>query len=405
MKYWMLRIIGILSPLLVLAGGAAAVAVLFASAPQVKRTSEVKPPPLVAVVQAQRGTFSRVVQAYGSVMPAREVEIHPEVSGRVIEVHPSLEPGGIIPAGEMLLKIDPEEYELALSQAQGALAEAEAALEVEKGRQLVAKREWDLFGKDMQNAELGESLALREPQLRQAEARIASQLSLVKQAELELKRTRITAPFDVLVLSEQVDVGQIVSPGSSVASLAGADRFWIQVSLPIDRLSAVLEAAGQGHDTVHIFSDVEGSGDTGVPGRVVRHLGQVDPESRMSQLLLEVIDPLDLEPHEATRAPLALNTYVRADLDAGTLEDTLSIPRRGLRENGEVWVVDSENRLQVRAAEILWRQGEVLAIANGIRPGDRVVISPLDDLIPGMEVRVTEDDTAPSLPALLETET
>ncbi|MCC6698171.1 MAG: efflux RND transporter periplasmic adaptor subunit [Candidatus Hydrogenedentes bacterium] len=404
MKSWVLKIIGALSPLLVLAGGAAAVAVLFASAPQVKRTSEVKPAPLVAVVQAVRGSFPRLVQAYGSVMPAREVEIHPEVSGRVIEVHPSLEPGGVIPEGETLLIIDPEEYELALAQAQGALAEAEAALDVEKGRQLVAKREWDLFGKDMQNAELGESLALREPQLRQAEARIASAQSFVKQAELNLKRTRITAPFDVLVLSEQVDVGQIVSPGSSVASLAGADRFWIQVSVPIDRLSAVLGAAAQGRDTAHIFSDVESSGDAGFPGRVVRHLGQVDPESRMAQVLLEVEDPLGLDPREVAREPLALNTYVRADLDAGTLEDTISIPRRGLRENGEVWVADAENRLQVRSAEILWRQGEVLAIADGIRPGDRVVISPLDDLIPGMEVRVTEGDIAPNLPTLLEME-
>ncbi|MCC6486872.1 MAG: efflux RND transporter periplasmic adaptor subunit [Candidatus Hydrogenedentes bacterium] len=338
-------------------------------------------------------------------MPAREVEIHPEVSGRVVEMHPALEPGGIIPAGETLLTIDPEEYELALSQAEGALAEAEAALEVEKGRQLVAKREWDLFGKDMNHAELGESLALREPQLRQAEAKIASAQSLVKQAELNLKRTRIAAPFDVLVLSEHVDVGQSVSPGSTVATLAGADRFWIQVSVPIDRLSAVLEAAAQGRDTVHVFIDVAGSGDEGIPGRVVRHLGQVDPESRMAQVLLEVEDPLGLKPRETAREPLALNTYVRADLDAGTLEDTLSIPRKGLRENGEVWVADSDNLLQVRSVEILWRQGEVLAIADGIRPGDRIVVSPLDDLIPGMEVRVIEDDADSALPGILETET
>jgi multidrug resistance efflux pump len=167
----------------------------------VERTSEARAAPVVEVVAAEEVPVERIVEAFGTVVPARQVEILPEVSGRVIEFHPALEPGGIIPGGETLIKIDPEEYELALARAQAGLAEAEADLQVEQGRQIVAQREWDLFGKDWAESREDEALALREPQLRQAEARIASASSLVKQAELDLRRTEIKAPFDVLVLA------------------------------------------------------------------------------------------------------------------------------------------------------------------------------------------------------------
>ena len=398
MKYWLSKVLAFFLPVVVLAAGAGAVAVLFASAPQVKRTAEERVPPVVEVVPVERGAVPRTVEAYGTVMPAREVEIYPEVSGRVVEIHPSLEPGGIVPADEVLVRIDPEEYELALARAQGALAEAEAGLDVEKGRQLVAEREWELFGKDLPNAELGKSLALREPQLRQAEAQIASAASVVKQAELDLRRTEIRAPFDVLVLREFVDVGQYLTPGSPIAMMAGADAFWVQVSVPMDRLGALLEAAKNGADAVRIYSDVENADDTtAVPGRMVRHLGQVD-EGRMAQLLLEVQDPLGRSAEAPSHVPLVLNSYVRADLDAGTLDHGVTIPRQGLRENGEIWVVDANGAVQVRNGKILWRQGELLAVDDVFDPADQIIVSPVEDLVPGMKVRIPSPATADGAP-------
>jgi RND family efflux transporter MFP subunit len=393
MKYWITKTIAILAPMVVLGAGAGAVLFLFASAPRVERTTEIRVLPIVDAIPVVRGPIQRDVEAYGTVMPAREIEIVPEVSGRIVEIHPSMEPGGIVPAGEVLVRVDPEEYEFALARAQGALSEAEAGLEVEKGRQLVAEREWELFGKDLPNAELGKSLALREPQLRQAEAQIASAASVVKQAELDLRRTEIRAPFDVLVLREFVDVGQYVSPGTPIAMMAGADTFWVKVSVPMDRLGALLEAAHAKTDAVRIFSNVDSrDDDSAVVGTVVRHLGQVDPEGRMAQLLLEVKDPLGRNEEKPRYAPLVLNSYVRAELDAGTLEHGVTLPRQGMRENGEIWVVDPENRVAVRDATILWRQGEILAVADVFEPDDRVILSPVEDLVPGMEVRVPDPE-------------
>jgi RND family efflux transporter MFP subunit len=323
------------------------------------------------------------------------VEIYPEVSGRVVETHPALEPGGIISAGDTLIKIDPEEYELALARAQGGLAEAEAALQVEEGRQLVARREWELFGKDLPNAELGQSLALREPQLRQAEARIASAVSVVKQAELDLKRTEIKAPFDVLVLEESVDKGQYVAPGSAIALLVGCEAFWVQAKVLAAHLDAVLEVAIDQAPLVRVYSETQGVHQEPILGKLLRDLGQVDPDGRMAQILVEVQDPLGLNAEPTERRHLPLNTYVRAELEAGTLEGAVTIPRQALRENDEIWVVNGESLLQTRQAQVLWRQGELVAVSNTFRTGERVVVSPVGDLLPGTKVRVSESERNP----------
>ena len=381
------KIISLLLPAAILAAAGGAVFFLFATAPKAGRAPGGHAAPIVEVAEVSRTPFQRTVEASGIVMPAREVEIHPEVSGRIIEIHPALQPGGVIPEGAVLVRIDPEEYELALDQAKSALAEAEAALEVEQGRQLVAKREWELYGKTLPDADLGQALALREPQLRQAEARIESARSVVRQAELDLRRTTISAPFRALVLEESVDIGQQVSPGSPMAALAGAEAFWIQATLPAAQLEAVLAAAAQGEAAARIYLPIEGmpSGEP-ILGVLVRHLGTVDPKGHMAQVLLEVKDPLSLDPGNPHQR-LSLNTYVRAELDAGIQDQAAAIPRRSLRENNEIWVADADNKLQIRTADILWRQGETLAVTDVFLPGDRLVVSAVTDLLPDTEVR------------------
>jgi RND family efflux transporter MFP subunit len=395
MTKFFFKAFSILFPLLLLAGAGATAFVLMSTAPEVKRTQAERRLPVVSAVAIKRGAYDRTVEAYGTVLPAQEVTVFPEISGRIIEIHSDLEPGGIVAEGDVLIRIAPEEYELAVQRAEGALAEAEAALEVEQGRQLVAEREWELFGKELPESELGQTLALRQPQLRQAEARIASARSLVERAKLDLARTTIRAPFDALVIDEAADIGQQAAPGSPVASLAGTDAFWIQASLPTSRLAAVLQA-GQGLSTVRIHREGASRDEPPIEGTLVRHTGRVDPEGRMAELLIEVSDPLAISGDHPAHLPLSLNSYVRLELDGGKIEDALIIPRKAMRENGEVWVMDTENVLQVRVAEILWRQGESLAVNDVFTAGDRVVVSPLADLLPGMEVRLPDESPAPN---------
>lgn len=378
----------IVAPVLVLGGSIAAAGYLMATAPQTERVPEERLPPAVETAPLEATGIDRVVQAYGTVMPAQEIDLSAEIDGRVQEIHPALQPGGIIKQGEIVVRLDPEEYEYALARAEALLAEEQAALEVERGRQLVARREWESFGQDMPESELGQALALRKPQLQQAEARIASAQSEVNQAKLDLARTEIRAPFDALVVRESVDVGQHVSPNDAIASLVGTDAFWVQASVPASSLSAVLDAArtGGGAD-VRVYSDVHTEAQPATAGRLVRHLGQVDPEGRMAQVLVEVADPLALKPGAGRQIPLPLNTYVRVEIDAGHLPNVVPIPRSGLRENSALWVVDASNQLQVRPAEIVWRQDDQVAVRDVFEPGDRLIVSPLDQSLPGMEVR------------------
>lgn len=163
MKPWVRNAGAFIISMITLVGAGGVVYYLMVSAPEVERHPEISSPPVVEVVESVVGLVPRVVEAHGTVIPAREIEIVPEVSGRIVEINPSLELGGVIKEGELLIRIDPEEYELAVEDTKSALAEAEAALEVEVGRQSVAQREWELFGKDLPNAEDSESLALREP--------------------------------------------------------------------------------------------------------------------------------------------------------------------------------------------------------------------------------------------------
>jgi RND family efflux transporter MFP subunit len=380
-------VLGGIAPLIILGLGGGMAWYIMRTAPEVERSSAPPQAPVVEVVAPDTRPFQRLVEAFGSVQPAREVGIAPEISGRVLEIHPNLEPGGIIKADDVLIRIDPAEYELALEAAKGALAEAQAALEVEQGRQRVAQREWELFGKDLPEAELSRDLALREPQLRQAEARIASAKSAVDRAQLDLDRTVIRAPFDAMVLEESVDPGQLAREGAEVARLIGTNSFWVLASIPTSRLSAVLETARSGDQTAQLYSDVDTSaGQPPRPGRLVRHLGQVDPDGRMAQVLVEIDDPLHLA-DDADTFPLPLNSYVRIELGAGTLEGIAAVPRRALRENNEVWVSDAEDKLAVRTVDIIWPQGDQLAVENTFESGDQLIVSPLADALPGMALR------------------
>ncbi len=395
MKKVIANLLGLLVPVSLFAAAVAGAWFLMRTGPQVQRNTDGRPAPIVEALPVVRGDFHRIAEAFGPVIPSQDVTIHPEVSGRIIEMHPELQPGGVIREGELLVRMDASDYEIALAQAKNAVAEAQADYEVERGRRMVAEREWELFGKDLPDAEKAQGLALREPQLRQAEARIATAKSAVEQAELNLSRTQIRAPFDALVLQEDAEIGQQASPGTAIARLAGTSAFWVRAALPVARLGAVLESADSA-DAVLLHPETPGASTAPAEGKLVRALGSVDPEGRMAQVLVEVADPLRLgATPDADKPPLILDTYVRAELDAGTLQDVVTLPRKALRENREVWVVKADDTLGVREITIVWQQGESVAAMDVFEPEDRVVVSPVSDLSPGMAVRVLGDDTAP----------
>lgn len=379
--------------LAVLVGGGAVAIHLIRTAEEAGQEPPVQQAVPVEVVEAAQTNERLTVSGMGTVRPAREVVLQAEVTGRIVEQAPEVVPGGRLQKGGLVARIDPEEYRLAVEMAKAELEKAEFELKVEEGRQVVARREWDLLESDVGQTEAGRELALRIPHLRSARAAVEAARSRLRQAQLDVEDTEITVPFNCLVQEEFIDVGQVVSPQTVLARLLGTDRFWVRVSVPVEHLQfinipGVNAETGSTCRVIHAPNQAEGIRRS---GRVVRLLGDLEPEGRMARLLVEVEDPLALNDPDAL--PLLVGAYVRAEIEGDTLRDVIRVPRQAVREGDEVWVVSQpEGRLEVRPVEIVWREKEFVLAAAGVREGDRMVISQIPSPVPGMQLREAQAD-------------
>ncbi len=362
-------------------------AALIYTSPTTEKIERKRPPKLVQTMKVQPRTEPIAVTAYGVVIPAREVTVEAEVRGRVIRQNTSLVPGGFIPRGEELIHIDPSDYTIALEETEAAFEEAEFELAVEQGRQVVASREWKLLQSDLSESEANRSLALREPHLKKAEALVRKAQNRIKKAKLDLSRTTVVAPFNAVVLDEQVEVGQLVDRGITVCTLAGSDAFWVRVSLPIDKLRWIRLPDGSSPGAkATVFLDSGRGTAIGRDARVVRLLSDLDPKGRMARILISVPDPLGLH-NGGDALPLLLSSYVRVRIDAGELTDVIAIPRSALREGNRIWVVGTEHELEIRNATIVWAWEETLYLPSDcIEPDEELVISGLRLALPQMKV-------------------
>ena len=373
-----------LLPVAVLAVGIAITASLVASKPEPARTETVDRG-LLATVEPVRVTVERFdVDAQGVVVPAREVAVQPQVTGRVVAVHPDLVPGGVLAEGEVLLRIDPADYELSVATARTGLAEAEANLALEQGRRTVAEREWALFGDDLSDTETDPALALREPQLKRAEAAVASARARLDRALLDLERTEIRVPFNALVRTEAVDPGQTVGLQSVVATLVGTDSFWVRASVQPFALERIDVAGAE----VDVTFDVGGNV-VHRPGRVVRRLGDLDPAGQMARVLVEVDDPLNLAGSRET-SPLLLGSYVDLAIAGRERREVVRVPRTWLRDGDSVHVFN-DGRLEIRPLDIVWRVADAVYVGAALQDGDRVVTSAIASPVAGMKLRTADE--------------
>jgi RND family efflux transporter MFP subunit len=331
-------------------------------------------------------TRAVTVSAYGAVVPSRKVIIKPQVSGQAIWQSESMTMGGHVLEGDEILKIDPKDYELALAEVKANLEQARFEREVESGRQVIAKREWSELRADLNMEDVNQSLVLREPHLRRAEALMIKAKNDIEGAELQLSRTVIRAPFNAMVVEESVEIGQLLSPGSEICELVGTDEFWIQVTLPFSELKWIRfpDENHPGAEASVILDMGEGE-PVRWHGKVLRLLSDLDPLGRMARLIVTVQDPLGIQSRE-DKLPLLLGSYVEVEVDAGELENTLRIPRSALREGNDIWVVGGDNLLKILPAKVLWPEKDTVLIANNLETGDQLIVSDLRVALPGMEV-------------------
>ncbi|NOZ25471.1 MAG: efflux RND transporter periplasmic adaptor subunit [Nitrospirae bacterium] len=385
------RFFRVLVPLLILTTGFVIMRMLVLSRSAPQKEARSKPGALVEVLAVSRKDHQVKVYGTGTVQASREAGITPRVSGRVIYVSPAFVAGGFFRKGELLFEIEQADYRLAVVRARAALAQAELELARVNSNAVVARREWEALADD--GVEEPNPLVLYEPQLRKAEADVAAARAALEQAELDLRRTRIRAPFDCRVRSESVETGQYVRAGSTVAVVAGTATAEVVVPLPLEE-TRWLNIPRQGTKRQGSPATVRISvgGETfDRQGRIVRSLGEVDPKGRMTRVVVSVDDPYHLKGRKESGWPdLELGMFVDVILYGETLSGVFPIPAQALREGDTVWVVDGEDKLDIRPVTVVRREQETLLVRDGLEDGERIVLTTISGAAEGMRLRPRE---------------
>jgi RND family efflux transporter MFP subunit len=387
----------ILLGLAIVLAGVAMVVVLTWTAPSPQTREPEQQARLVTVETVKRADRSPDIEAFGEVNPEREVALQPRVSGSVLETTAALEPGNLVDDNELLLRIDPADFALAVEQRKAELEQARAELQLEEGNQVVARQEYEML--DERVSEEEKALMLRQPQMKRALARVSTAQAALEQARLNLQRTRLRAPFDAVVLAREVTRGAQVSSATTVARLAGTEAYRLELSVPVSQLPWINLPRRDGEaSSVEIFHDGAWTPGASRSGRVLRVRGDLGETGRMARVLVRVPDPLARSEANAGKPRLLLDSFVRASIQGRTLENVIAIDRAWLRSDNQVWVMNAEDELRMRDVEVVLRSAGTVYIRDGLQEGERVVTSSIEVVAEGMPLRLNAEDEAGDKP-------
>ncbi len=369
-----------LLPTGIVLGGAALAASMIMSGGEAEKGTPVIQARLIETVVAVSEDLPIPVRATGIVTAATKVSLVPQVAGEIIYTDPRLMPGGRFTKGDVIAKIDARDYRALADQAAAGAQRAALDLALERGRSELAQREWDLVKQD---GSTPTDLALRRPQLALAEQSVVAARGALTAAQLKVERTRLTAPFNAVVISENIDVGQVVSPGFAAVSLVGTDQLWVSVSLSVSDVD-VLQ-----------FSERDGVGSTArvlqrlSDGRVLEHIGHalqlggaLDAQTRSATVTVAIDAPFD---DKNSPIPLLPGAYVEVVFEGLIAESVVRVRREALSNGDTVWVA-VDGKLERRVVTIAGRDQETVLVSNGLNSGDEIVVSALSTPIAGIAV-------------------
>ncbi|WP_440874736.1 efflux RND transporter periplasmic adaptor subunit [Thalassotalea sp. PLHSN55] len=377
----------IIVPIVILAAGV----VSFIGFQSLKKPPEEKAPvdntPIVAVETISVEPMVLEVESYGLVKPKYETELVAQISGQVVELSDTFVRGGFIKKDQLLARIDPNDYEAALIDAQANMASARAALETERAQGKVAEREWERISHSSPT-----ELSLRKPQLAQEIARVKAAQASVLRAKRNLERTEIRAPYDAMIESRNVGLGSFVAIGSPIGKVLGTSIAEVRLPVADKQLKFLID---QGKDSQVLLNGTYAGEKMQWSAHIARGEGVVDNQSRMSYLVAQVDDPYRLQASENSVTPLRFGSYVTADILGQRLDQAAIIPRH-LVVNNAVAILDSELKLKYMPIEIVRQDGANVIVSNGLAEGDQLIISALDYPIEGMQLALPSDDAIES---------
>ncbi len=334
--------------------------------------------PLVKTQVLERCDIPMIIRGYGTVKPKIEVQIVPQVSGKVVSVHPEFRAGGFITAKEALFQIEPKDFALAVEQAQAKVAEMEVKLDMEKSEAAVAVREWQQINP---GTEPDSALVLRQPQIRQASAALDSAKAVLAKAKLDLERTNIVLPLDVYVTAKSVDLGQFITAGQNAGSAYGVDAVEIEVPLEDSEL-----AWFNLPDEAQVKTNFAGT-EKVFGGIVKRTTAKVDESSRLVYVVVEVENPTGQKSSAQTLIP---GMFVAVDMKGKVLENAFAVKRDWVHNGDELWIV-GDGVLNIKPANVVRTDEKYAYIKIDDADKIEIITSNVDAVVDGMKVRIASD--------------
>ena len=374
----------LLVPLVILALSAVIFVALINNQPTLETTVKEPVPVAVRALDIKLAPMQLSVSSEGNVQPSIETKLVAQVAGEVVELSSSLVAGGDFSKGDVLLKLDPRDYEIELARSEAALSRAQAEQRFSAEE---AARIRSLYSKELASVA---QLQSAERLLAIANAALDDASAAVKRASVDLERTVFTAPFNGRVRAENVDVGQFLSKGAMIATLYDTDRLQVRLPLADAQLAYLDPSYAQtglaGEEPADVVLTANYAGDTqSWSAKLLRTEGDISTKSRFLHVIVEVTETLN---GNDVRLPVGL--FVDAVITGRTVDDLVSVPRTALRPDNTVMVIDDGNQLHFRDVTVYkLSDGDVL-ISEGLASGERVSISPLQFVVEGMPVTVID---------------
>jgi RND family efflux transporter MFP subunit len=379
------KILKIAAPVIVLLLGIGIVQALVATKPPPEKKDEELRLVSLYVEEVRSEDVTISVSAQGEVTPKTEIDLIPQVSGRVVSIAEEFAEGAEFQPNAVLVKIDDTDYRLAVVHAEARVAEAHTNLERELANAKLKQEQWA----DKRQKGAPTPFALNEPQVAEAQAKVRSAEAELSEARLNLQRTGISAPFLGRVRERTVGIGQYVTAGTSLGRVFSTDR--IEVRLPLTDMQLVelklplgFVANADNAPEVTLRASV-GSEDHAWRGRIVRTQAAIDQQTRLIYVIAEVLDPYGKGAD--ANMPLAVGLFVSAEIGGVSSQQAFVIPRLALRNADKVYVVNDQDKLEIRTVNVLSTSDERVLLSSGVSVGERVVVSTIPAAVDGMQVQ------------------
>ncbi len=351
--------------------------------PEKKEAKEVIP--LVQVESINIKDVTLNVNSYGIVAPKNKTQLVAQVNGQVVNISEEFVNGSFVKQGDILARIDPNDYEAALTEAQASLAQARSSLEIERAQAHVAQSEWERIRKNSSEF-IPSELYLRKPQLAEKLAQFRATEAAVKRANRNLERTYIKAPYDAIIVAREISLGSVVNQGSILGQLNSINL--AEIRLPVaDKELRFLQNGGV-NAKVMLTTKFAGTMQNWA-AKIVRSEGVINAKSRMSYLVAQVEDPYALA---SDKAPLRFGAYVNASIEGIQISDATYVARH-LVKNNKIALLDNNGTLTFKPVTVIREQGDQVLINEGLIQDQQVITTALDFPSEGMKLHTAE--TAP----------